>query len=272
MFGKKKPDSFARKKRYRGKLVHQCSDDIGVIEVVDHSSNRSLHFGSKEKQSSMNLNAPHDLILSYTQTMMAGLLLMRPPGSVLNVGLGGGSIPKFLLHHYPECRIDVVELREKVVDVAFKYFQVPNDHRLNIFIADAKEFIRKIRSKTYDMIILDVYTQFGMSDSIRGYPFINACKNRLNPNGIININLWSEPETVFKNMVSGVSACFNNLALQLPVADRTNHIVFGLNRSKFEPSQTQLKKRSQVLEKAFNIGLPDMFDRLCDLNPYLLNR
>ena len=57
----------------------------------------------------MRIARPWSLELAYTREMMAGLLL-RPadewPRTALLVGLGAGSLAKFIYRQLPECRID----------------------------------------------------------------------------------------------------------------------------------------------------------------------
>lgn len=262
MLTPKKVDLLPLIRKYKGKLVYQCSDEFGVIEVVDYSSNRSLHFGSIEKQSSMSLKNSHLLILSYTRAMAAGLLLIDTPQTVLILGLGGAALPKFFLHHFPNCKIDVVELREKVVEVAFKFFHLPDEPRLNIVICDVKKFFQKKNVKSYDIILMDVFDRNGMSMAIRGFPFINACKNRLNKEGCVAINLWNQPDTFFKYIIKDIQTCFHDQMLHLPVADRTNHIVFGLNQGNIKSLRKHLRKKSRELENKFRIDLPDLCDQL----------
>ena len=126
-----------------GTVVHQSQSDDGIIEVVDTGDIRSLHFGTFPRQSCMSIHTPHTLELSYTEAMMAALLFNGLPERVLVVGLGGGSLVKFLMHHFPDCQIDVVEYRQDVVKVAHGYFQVPEyDDRLSIHIGDGYRFVQ----------------------------------------------------------------------------------------------------------------------------------
>ena len=111
-------------------LVFSCHDEEGVIEVVDDLDTRALYFGTSARQSAMSREAPHRLVLSYTRSMLSGLLFTRKPRSALVLGLGGGSLPRFLMHVFPTCRIDVVERRAKVVQVAHDYFHLARSPRL----------------------------------------------------------------------------------------------------------------------------------------------
>ena len=125
-----------------GILINRTQDEYGTIEVIEEGGLCSLHFGSRPKQSSMFLHDPWRLALSYTRAMTAALLFNPQPQRALLVGLGGGSLAKFLLHHFPDCQIDVVELRKEVVNLAYDYFQLPLDNRLNVVIGDASALNR----------------------------------------------------------------------------------------------------------------------------------
>lgn len=270
MLGKLKKNTDAPTRRYRGKLVFQDEDAMGLMEVVDDRDLRSLHFGTKEKQSAMSLTSHHQLVLSYTRAMMAGLLFVEKPQSVLNVGLGGGSLPKFLMHIYPEIAVDVVEIREKVVQLAHDYFYLPRDARLNIFICDVKSYFRTAKSKYYDLILLDVYTRDGLSDTVKSFSFMDGCRSHLNPGGLLIANLWSEPEKIYKKVLYNLFKCFKSQVLVLPVPDRSNHIAIAINQTGRQYRDSQLMKRSKILEPAFQIGLPDLCTSLCQFNQRLL--
>ena len=104
--------------RYNGRLVAEYQDEGGLIEVVDHDGLRSLHFGSAVRQSSMFLSAPTRLHMPYEQVMMGFLMFNPEPARMLLIGLGGGSITKFLLEHCDHTHVQVVEQRARVVEVA----------------------------------------------------------------------------------------------------------------------------------------------------------
>ena len=94
--------------RYKGDVVFSCHDEEGVIDVVDENVNvRSLQFGTVARQSTMFRNDPNALALSYTHCVMTSLAFSRtPPRSALALGLGGGSLVKFLLAQCADCQVD----------------------------------------------------------------------------------------------------------------------------------------------------------------------
>ena len=101
-------------------------NDSSVV-ISDEDGLRSLHIGGLAIQSAMRTAAPDRLALHYTQAMMAFLLFNASPEQILMVGLGGGSIAKFVHRRMPDTRMTVVELRDEVVRAARSWFDLPAD-------------------------------------------------------------------------------------------------------------------------------------------------
>jgi spermidine synthase len=66
------------------------------IHFSEAAGLRHLHVGGSAIQSAMRLDAPDDLALAYTRAMMAGLLFQPEPRDVTLIGLGGGSLAKYI--------------------------------------------------------------------------------------------------------------------------------------------------------------------------------
>ena len=88
----------------RMKLGKRREGDEG-LEVVEERGMRVLHLGSQAIQSAMRLTRPWDLELAYTRAMMGFLLFNSTPQDVLMIGLGGGSLAKFIRKQRPRTRI-----------------------------------------------------------------------------------------------------------------------------------------------------------------------
>ena len=107
------------------------------VVVSEEDGVRYLHLGGDHIQSAMRIEAPDDLELDYTRTMMAFLLFHPRPKDCLMVGLGGGSIPKFIYRRLPSVRTRVVELCQPVITTARSLFKVPADcTRLRVELGD----------------------------------------------------------------------------------------------------------------------------------------
>ncbi|HLA34943.1 MAG TPA: methyltransferase domain-containing protein, partial [Rhodocyclaceae bacterium] len=130
---------------------------MNPIDISEKAGVRYLHFGSTWVQGAMRIARPFDLELDYTREMMTPLLLRNEtwPRRVLQIGLGTGSVSKFLYRHRPQCRLTVVEIDPRVEIAARQFFKLPDDpKRIAIHHADGADFVVENES-SYDLILID---------------------------------------------------------------------------------------------------------------------
>ncbi len=238
-----------------GSIIHHGASDDGVTEITQEPSNRALYFGSHAKQSEMDMSQPEKIVLAYTQAMMAGLLFLPTPKSVLLIGLGGGSLVRFLLHHFQHCQIDVVEFRADVVKLAYRYFSLPNDSRLHITINDGMEFLlsHPNREKKYDLVLIDAFDHNGTAKSIKSIRFFKACHAAMHEGSIMAINLWDNQKDQYAETISNIESAFNNHVLNMPVKDRGNIITFATHSRECFASFKALKPVAEALERQLEL-------------------
>ncbi len=109
-----------------------------------------------------------------------------PEGSdVLLLGLGGGS----LLHHFDRLKFktDVVELDQRVEDVAIDYFDV--NPKTNIVVDDARHFLN-ICTKKYDVIMMDLFLNETPPAHVLTQESFKRAKQLLKEDGVIVINFY----------------------------------------------------------------------------------
>src|SRR5688572_28985611 len=102
--------------------VRKPTEDEETAYVSERFGVRTLHIGSDTVQSAMRLARPNDLELSYTRSMMAFLLFVPAPRRALLIGLGGGSLAKFMYHRLPATRTRAVEVNVRVAAIARQSF------------------------------------------------------------------------------------------------------------------------------------------------------
>ncbi len=254
-------------KKYGGRLVHCSRDEHGLIEVVEDRFERSLHFGTEPKQSAMDPSDPVRLVLSYTRAMVGALLFSGAPQRALLVGLGGGSLAKFLLHALPDCRVEAVEYREAVYDTARRCFALPEDPRLTVHLDDAVRHVARLPAKpTYDLILVDAFDAGGIDTSVCGSPFLEACRDLLTGGGVLAMNLWSADYLSVEDIAEQVSRCFGGPTLLLPVEGKDNIIGLvrrgGLDRRDLR----HLGERAAELEAQTGIEFKALLKRLRKAN------
>lgn len=259
-----------------GLVVHQAQSDDGVIEVVDNGDSRSMHFGTFPRQSSMRLSDPTALELSYTQAMMASLLLNPDPKRVLVVGLGGGSLVKFLLHHFPDCQVDVIEYRSDVVEVAQSFFGVPTDNpNLSIHLGDGYLHVSRCFYETdlsYDLLLVDAYDHDGMAASVGVQAFFDACAGILTNNGVMSINLWGSERAMFNQNMQRINQSFENRTMILPVENKGNVIALATHFEVKHAELKQMRAHVEALESRYRINLPRSLQTLIRQNRNFIHR
>ena len=263
-------------RKHHGTLIHRSKDSFGTIEIVDDGYTRSLYFGNAVRQSAADLSRPGYLVLTYTRAMMSSLLFQSAPHNVLLIGLGGGSLAKFILCHFPGCTVDAIECREQVVQLAHSHFQLPEVPRLHIHIADGVEFVQNraiITSSQYDLILVDAYHDAGMDDNMGDQRFLQACHTLLTDDGLLAINLWARDRPSYLRTRQALHHCFGTKPLLLPAEGTTNIIAMALNRAGHTDDPLKsVETHAKPLEELTGLELRKFSRMLHKQNASLLHR
>jgi spermidine synthase len=256
------------------KMIYQTKDQDGDIEVSELDGVRSLHFGSFAQQSAMSLKNPDQLELEYAKAMMSWLLFHEIGNDdILLMGLGGGSLAKYILNHFPECRVEAVEYRAAVAEVAHDYFELPRDARLNIVIDDGAHYARErinMQREFYQIIMLDAFDSQGIAESLCNIEFFAMCKTLLKKEGILVVDLWNN-KIQFKQLFSWLGGLFEAKLLLLPVHGTVNVIAIFFHKDTPIYSRNALKKRAIQLEKKYQLPFKRYLKEFIAYNPNFID-
>ncbi len=247
--------------RFGGELIHQGHDAHGSIQIVQSHTLRSMHFGTSARQSTMQISRPSRLVLPYTRSLLAGLLFNPNPRSALLLGLGGGSLPRFLRHYFPDCRLHVVELRGLVIELARRFFSIPaEDDLLQITHDDAAGFVSHCcrREGGYDLLIIDI----DAPDIIGNPEFLFACRQHLSGNGIVTLNIWNRHHPATGQLLETIGQLFGNRMRLLPVDNGTNLIAVAANTLFSTWLSPSLSERAAQLAHHCGVEFPNMLQTL----------
>lgn len=244
--------------RASGKIIHRDHWNGRLIEIIENGDNRSLYFGGNVLQSTMSISNPHRLALSYTRYMMATLMFMNPPHRVLVVGVGAGSLIRFIHHHFQSCIVDGVDYSSHILKLARGYFNLPDSGVIKLHCSDGHDFLAGRKDRAYDLILVDAFDQEGMAPSVYCADFFGHCRNHLQDNGIVSLNLWSGDGNRMSKIRSELERHFNS-CFSLPVPDRGNVICLAGKepnlKSTMERDYTELARMSAE----FNINFNEIF-------------
>jgi spermidine synthase len=166
------------------------------ITVDESTDQRQLHFNNSF-QSAMYLSDPLKMVFAYTSYLHLGVVARPEPKRALFIGLGGGSAPAKFLHDYPSLRtVDVVEIDPKVVAVAKRYFPLPGDPRLHLFVQDGRLFVAQLasnvstgRARPYDLVVIDAYNSDAIPYHLTTREFLTEVRAILSPDGVVAANV-----------------------------------------------------------------------------------
>lgn len=216
----------------------------------------SLQFSRKQTQSRMLSADPDQLLIDYTRTMLAALVLHPDPRTVCMVGLGGGSQAKFIHRHLPNARLEVVENNPQVIALR-EHFSVPPDgDRLQVVLDDGARFLRG-RAGRYDLLLVDAYDARGIPDALATQAFYDDCRRSLAPGGAMATNLYNADIDLHMGHMRG---SFGDRVLLLDEPRMSNRVAFGWTGVLPEPLDPARGKAGLAADAADGLALP--FGRL----------
>jgi spermidine synthase len=240
------------------KPVYERTVDGVPIQVIDRGDQRELRFGNHITQSARALGAPDMLVLDYTRAMMGGLLFVPKPGTVLHFGLGGGSLPDFLHRHLPGVRQTVVELNPGVVEVAYRYFELPISERLRVVNQDGAEFIQQDTGR-YALVFLDAYHANGAAPHLNTGSIFRLLRERLEPGGWLAVNTWGSDRENLQHVWSTLARTFAQLHFISVRAD--SNVIFFASPHPVPPTQAQFRRRVHWLSQRFPLDFAALLER-----------
>lgn len=161
--------------------------------VVEDTQRRERYLYGDDPQymqGMISLKRPQDLVPGYLRSALLGLLFAPPePSALLFVGLGPGSLPRYLSPRYPRARLDAVEIDPEVPPVARRYFALPSAANLKVAVRDGREFIRMQKANQYDLVLMDAYFGPEVPRHLATLEFMAELRRAMKPGGVVVANL-----------------------------------------------------------------------------------
>lgn len=240
------PTNVVLRRFWRGQTIDVVEEDMGT---------RALYFRSRLIQSRMDPTDPIRLVLPYSRHMMASLMFLPAEAGqkILMIGLGGGSLAKFILHHWPISLLDVVEIDAGMESLARTYFCLPEDPRLRIHVADGAAFLQTANDTKYDMILVDAFDHHGMAETVYARHFFVSAKKLLTPSGFIVINSTKSDTAAYNMIAKTLKSLFTNGLLRLPVRFSRNEILLCFPQPISQTHWTWAEKQAKILQENLSL-------------------
>lgn len=183
------------------------------LRVTDDNGVRLLKF-ERNQQSSMHLDDPFETDIEYVGYLHLTLAVAPHATRALVIGLGGGSVVKRMWRDYPAMHLDVAEIDQEVIDVAYELFELPADDRISVTAADGRDFLL-LSPETYDIIIVDAFNDDHIPRPLMTEEFLRECRDRMRPGGVIAYNVigsvYGPHSKPFRSLHRGASNSWRNV-------------------------------------------------------------
>ncbi|HKY94768.1 MAG TPA: fused MFS/spermidine synthase [Kiloniellales bacterium] len=237
-------------------LVERVESKYNTILIYKRGPLVSLTFGYNDRiytESTANTEDPLELPVTYTRYMTAALLYVTEPKDILEIGFGGGTTASYLHRHLPEATITSVELDDKVVELAEKYFGVKAEPGLDIVNRDGRLFMMT-DGRLFDAILVDAYRGPFVPFHLMTVEFYELARLHLKPGGVLVQNV--EPTTMlFPASVATLSAVFDNVEFYVAGGNVVTVAYDGPQRTEVE-----LRVQGEALQEryGFRYAMPDL--------------
>lgn len=215
-----------------------------TVKVVQRGRERVLLFGYSE-QSTMDMDDPGRGGFEYMDFFLLPYLLDIPVRRALFVGLGAGVGPQMYLARWPEAKITAAEIDGSIVEIARKYFALPQDPKLRVVVEDGLTFLKNTID-TYDVIILDAFEhRYGVSripEHLATEGFYRLVREHLTDTGITLQNVIGHPYSGSVREVAGLFAGIFPSAYVFQVKSSLNAVVAG----SMSPALTRVELRERA--------------------------
>lgn len=193
----------------RDNLIEEVESPYNQIYVFKRGDLVSMKFGLYETrytESVSNVADPADMPLRYLQVMSLGLACAQKAERMAMVGLGGGTLPRYLHHFMPEALMESAEIDPEVIRLAKAHFGYADAPNLRALEQDGRVFLVRA-AEPYDVIFLDAYRGWFVPFHLTTREFYELVKAKLTPGGCAVQNV--DPSTLlFDATMATMSAVF----------------------------------------------------------------
>ncbi len=219
---------------------------VGKPFVDQHGTLLSLYFDISAIQSQMSVEDPDELVLPYTQLMMGFWLFTAAPKRVALIGLGGGSLVKFIHRYLPDTQLDVAEINPDVIAMRDQFRVPPDDERLRVHCLDGAVMVKSLaeRSATQplDALLLDGYSADGIPHALSTPAFFDRCRDALGEHGLLIANL-SADEHRADTYIQRIRRSLRNV-VSVPSDDGGNRVAFATRGAAWSTPSSELEARA----------------------------
>ncbi len=188
--------------------INTASANYRVQEVGSAQAPfRVLVSGPGAWQSGSLKNGSNELVFWYTQKIADVVQQAPKHDSILILGGGAFSLPRYFSEKYPEAQITVVEIDPELAVVAEEYFYYKPAQNITTISEDARAFLQK-NNKTYDIIVVDAFSDTNVPFTLVTKEYAAALKQATHSSSQVVVNLIVSTKGACGELFAGINASY----------------------------------------------------------------
>ncbi|SJN42169.1 Spermidine synthase [Microbacterium esteraromaticum] len=210
--------------RVRGRDVENPRarlDHGGVAEIAPSEFTHGFELVvDGTPQSHVDLDDPTHLHFEYIVRMGAVIDQLggsRSPLSVVHLGAGALTLPRYIDATRPGSRQQVIELEGPLVTLVREHLPLPRGAAIRIRIGDAREGLRRLPPAlvgSCDLVVSDVFSGAQTPAHLTSIEFYQEIAALLSPTGVLLVNVADSPGLAFaRRQVATVQTAFREVAV-----------------------------------------------------------
>lgn len=180
--------------------------------------------------------------------------------STLMIGGAAYTYPTYYLNKYQDKTIDVVEIDEKMTELAVSNFGLDIENpRLKIYHQDGRSFLNNTENK-YDTILIDAFKGLNVPFELTTYEALQKTKSALNDNGMVITNIISSLEGKEENFIKYEYATYKEVFPEVKlyrVRDVENNVKQNLILIGFKNTQNIDEKKYEEYKNILDREITD---------------
>jgi spermidine synthase len=177
------------------------------------------------------------------------------------IGLGGGSMARFMHQRMSQTRVSVVEINPEVVHIARKYFHFPEDDaRLEVIVDDGANVVPR-RAASADVLVVDGFDNGTTAEALCTQDFYDAAYAALRDGGVMVANFMADARSL-ASCCERIGKSFGRYPTLLMAEDKDNLIAFAARGGPERISWDELKSRALSANVRYGLQLQKSFASL----------
>jgi len=193
--------------------------DFGVAELLEDRDRPGAWTLVLDEypQSYVDLGDPGHLEFEYVRRLACVVDLLAPlrdPITVMHLGGGGLTLPRYVVATRPRSMQRVVERDAALIDFVRRELPLPRNADLRVRAYDARRAVEQTPAGRFDLLVTDVYSGARVPGAFGTVEFLTEAARILHPDGVYAVNIADGAPLVYaRAQVATLAAVFPELCL-----------------------------------------------------------